>query len=353
MEFISTSRYFDFENSTILKFDSLKVLKPLRVNQNLEIIECEENKDIIEKVISEQLQVVPIRRISEDSAYADRIEFPRRVLFEMTSRCNYLCKMCPQNNLKRPKMDMDKSVYMRVLDELDQHGIEGIWLYHLGESILHPDFKEIIERVKQKKNLGMIWMSTNGELFTDEYAKTVLNSNIDFINYSMHAVSAEVYHKVTSKDFEVVHNNLYHLYELKKMLGLKKPFIHCQMIDQAETHHEIDAFIKEHYDKADIVSINMLEYANLPNNAYGLSARTRDPLKSCTRVSRNDCFICSNGAVTLCDAAYNGEIDLGNINEMTLFEIWNGEKRLEILEKNKCGAMSDYEFCRRCTDYDI
>jgi radical SAM protein with 4Fe4S-binding SPASM domain len=155
-------------------------------------------------------------------------------------------------------------------------------------------------------------------------------------------------------DFEIVQKNLNKFYELKCAGGLPtKPFLHCQMIEQETTKHEVDAFIKAHYDKADIVSINMLEYVNLPNNKFGFQQRQRCKLTSCSRVSRNDCFIFSNGDVTLCDAAFNAEICLGNINEKSLYEIWNGPERKQILELNKKGEMYKIEFCRNCTDYDI
>jgi radical SAM protein with 4Fe4S-binding SPASM domain len=125
------------------------------------------------------------------------------------------------------------------------------------------------------------------------------------------------------------------------------------MIEQETTRHEVDAFIKKHYQRADIVSVNMLEYVNLENNSFGLRQRERKPLASCLRVSRNDCFICSNGHVTLCDAAYNGEIFLGDVHEETLYDIRSGDRRKKFLELNEQGRMMEMEFCRQCTDYDI
>ncbi len=155
-------------------------------------------------------------------------------------------------------------------------------------------------------------------------------------------------------NFDIVQGNLEKFYELKGSDDIpKRPFLHCQMIEQETTKHEVDAFIKKHYKRAEIVSVNMLEYVNMPNNNYGMQQRERKPLESCLRVMRNDCFICSNGHVTLCDAAYNGEIYLGSIHEQSLYDIWNGEKRKKILELNESGRMSEIEFCRNCTDYDI
>jgi len=355
MEFTDLSRYMNVDNRTVLNFEKLRTMKPVWMTQNLTIVDEVDNVEYAKMLANLGIVLVPIRKRPPCTAYTDRETFPRRVIFEMTSRCNFLCRMCPQQNLKRPRMDMAGELYRRVIDEIDRYGVEGLWLYHLGESLLHPEFRENIRHISTKKNLGVIWMSTNGQYFTEENIRTVLGSNIDYINFSVHAVTEETYKTVASQgDFKTVLANLEKFYELKGTNDLpRKPFLHCQMIEQETTKHEVDAFLKRHYQRADIVSINMLEYVNLPNNAFGLAQRERKPLTSCLRVSRNDCFICSNGYVTLCDAAYNGEIYLGNVNEGPLFEIWNGAERKRILDLNRQGRMAEVEFCRSCTDHDI
>lgn len=325
------------------------------MTQNLTVVKTEENLKYAEALAAENITVVPIKRLPTDSPYINRLDFPRRILFEMTSRCNYLCRMCPQQNLKRPRMDMDGAEYRRVIDEIDEYGIEGLWLYHLGESLLHPEFHENVKFIKTKNNLGDIWMSTNGVYFDEKNIGIVLDSNIKWVNFSAHAVTKETYDLVIPEgDFEKVNANLEKFYVLKGSENLPRtPFLHCQMIEQSVTKHEVDLFINKHYKRADVISINMLEYVNLPNNSFGIEQRKRNPLTSCTRISRNDCFICSNGDVTLCDAAYNGEIYLGNIHEQSLYKIWNGERRKKILALNASGRMNEIEFCCNCTDYDI
>lgn len=355
MEFFDLSRYFNIKKPQNLAFNELREMKPLWLSSDLKIVDEADNLAYAQQLADEGREIVSIKRKPPFEKFLNRLDFPRRILFEMTSRCNFECRMCPQRNLKRPRMDMEGETYRRVIDEIDSHGVEGLWLYHLGESLLHPEFRENIKHVSSKKNLGVIWMSTNGQYFTKENIQCVLDSNIDYINFSAHAVTEETYKTVAiGGDFNIVQGNLKKLYELKgKAKVPKKPFIHCQMIEQETTKHEVDSFLLKHYKYADIVSINMLEYVNLPNNAYGFKQRERKPLTNCTRVARNDCFICSNGMVTLCDAAYNGEINLGNINEQSLYEIWNGDKRKHILELNSQGRMNEIEFCRQCTDYDI
>jgi radical SAM protein with 4Fe4S-binding SPASM domain len=355
MEFVDFSRYLSIKNPVILPFSELRKMDPVWMTQDLQIVDEPDNSSYVESLAKQGIAVVPIRRRPPFTTYLNRTSFPRRILFEMTSRCNFSCRMCPHQNLKRPKMDMPGETYRRIIDEINTHGVEGLWLYHLGEPLLHPEFRENLDHVSTKKNLGIIWMSTNGQYFTEENIQCVLNSNIDYINFSAHATTEETYKTVAiGGDFGIVQNNLEKFYEMKGSKNLpRKPFMHCQMIEQETTKHYVDAFIKKHYKRAEIVSINMLEYVNLPNNAFGLQQRERKPLTSCLRVSRNDCFICSNGHVTLCDAAYNGELYLGNVHEQTLYEIWNGDLRKKILELNEQGRMFEIDFCKKCTDYDI
>ncbi len=355
MELTDLSRYQVIKKPIILPFSKLRKMKPLLMTQELQVVSEIDNIKYAESLAEQGLTVVPIKRVGTSSRYAHRTTFPRRVLLEMTSRCNYLCQMCPMTNLKRPTMDMPGEHYRKIVDEIDSYGVEGLWTYHLGESLLHPEFHENIEHISKKRNLGVVWMSTNGVHFTKENIIRILDSNIDFINCSMHAITKETYEAVIAKDsFDVVRGNLEEFYGLKGIVKLpRKPFLHLQMIEQEKTKHEVDGFIERHYKCAEIVSINLLEHVTLPKNKYGLIQRERKPLRSCFRISKSDCFISSNGAVNPCDASYNGEVSFGNVNEQNLYEVWNGETRRKILELDREGRMPEIEFCSKCADYDI
>jgi radical SAM protein with 4Fe4S-binding SPASM domain len=355
MEFIDLSRCIPVNKPYLSPFSVLKTLQPVVLLQDMTIDKNANNIAYAKSLAQKGMTVVPIKRKPPTARYINRIQFPRRVIFEMTSRCNFLCRMCPQQNLRRPRMDMPGNLYRKIIDEIDSYGIEGLWTYHLGESLIHPEFQENIKHISTKKNLGVIWMSTNGQYFNEANIRCILQSNIDYINYSMHAVTEKTYKTVASQgDFSTVKNNLETFFKLKGTdSAFTPPFLHCQMIEQETTKHEVDFFIEKYYKLADIVSVNMLEYVNLPNNNFGLEQRVRKPLSSCLRISRNDCFILSNGMVTLCDAAYNGELTLGNINTAELYEIWNGSIRKKMLELNGEGKLTEVPICNSCKDYDI
>ncbi len=355
MEFVDLSRYLEVKDPKVPPFCALRHMKRVWVTHDLQLEQTRQNIEYAQSLAVQGMVVVPIRKREPFSKYIDREDFPRRVLLEMTSRCNFRCRMCPQQNLKRPRMDMPGELYRRMVDELDEHGIEGLWMYHLGESILHPEFNINLKYISTKKNLGVIWMSTNGQFFNEDIIKTVLESNVDYINFSAHAITEETYKKVAPQgNFSTVQGNLEKLYELKGTDNLpRRPFIHCQMIEQEVTKHEVNGFIQKHYKKADIVSVNMLEYVGFEKNKYGLKQRKRKELTTCPRITRNSAFICSNGIVTPCDATYNGEICYGNIHNNTLAEIWQSKDRKKVVELNKLGKMCEINFCSSCPDHDV
>ena len=340
----------DFKKS--ISFEEIKSLERIKVNQKLELLPGDDNFNLLKKYGEMGLKIIPIRRYS-DKDWSQRKDFPNRILLEITSRCNYNCRMCPRQNLKRPKINMDKNLCFKVLDELDENGVEGVWLFHLGEPIMHPGWKEIVEYAGNKKGIHMLWFSTNGYAFDYDCADYVLKSNITFMNFSLHGTNAETYGYVSPKEnYRIVRKNFDYLLSRKKELG-KGPIFHIQMIDQEGTHDNINEFLETFYDSGEIVSINTLEYVNLPNNLYGLKRERPPVVKKCNRLSRGDCFIVSNGDVQPCDAAYNSEILLGNVKDKSVYEIWNSGMRKEMIELNDKEELYKIEHCRKCTDYDL
>jgi radical SAM protein with 4Fe4S-binding SPASM domain len=131
------------------------------------------------------------------------------------------------------------------------------------------------------------------------------------------------------------------------------------MIEQEATRSETEAFLAAHYREVEIVSISMLEYVHLPNNGFGLRQRRRKEKRGCTRVQRGDCFVLSDGSVTLCDAVQNndeahaGLLYLGNVHEDSLYQIWNGSRRQQVLEMEREGRLFEIAACQECSDYDL
>jgi radical SAM protein with 4Fe4S-binding SPASM domain len=257
-------------------------------------------------------------------------------------------------NLKRELLHIDKDKYMSILDELDSHGLDGLWLYHFGESLTHPDFKEILNYVDTKKDLGYIWLSTNGILANEEKIDILLNSSLSYLNFSLQSISVENYKKIApTSPADRILKNLNTLIEKKKnSLGVK-PFFRLQIIEQEDVLEEIDEYLRKFHDKCDVISVNMLEHTDLNFNRNSKDIRARKEREKCSRLNRSDCFINSDGSVAICDNAYNNQIDIGDIRKSSVYEIWNGPERRQILKMNEDGNIWNVPICSECTDYDL
>ncbi len=338
----------------LILYRELKLLQPVRVDNFLNLLNDDGNKLLFDSYVNDKLKLIPITR--SNPLFKPKSDFPSRVLLEMTSRCNLNCTMCPRQNLQREKVDMEPWVFKKCVDELDKAGIDGLWLYNIGESILHPAFSELLNYVSSKNNLGPIWHSSNGQELNEYFSNLIINSKATFMNMSVNAVTPETYRKLSpDADWNKMTSNFGKFINLKRKLNKRTPFARLQIIDQEYASHEIDNFLKKYADFADILSVNALEAFSRDvktNVAYAIK-RERPDRKSCRRVDRQDLFIFSNGETTFCDTDYNGMFSMGNVKEKTIYEIWNSDFREKIIELNKTGRLNEVNLCRDCLDFDL
>jgi sulfatase maturation enzyme AslB (radical SAM superfamily) len=230
----------------------------------------------------------------EKSKIKPDTRFPSAFLLELTNKCNLFCRMCPRNQMSREIKDMEFDVFKKVVDEMAQHKIEGLWLYNIGESLLHPHFFEMLEYAGKYENLHPLWLSTNGVKMTEENSAKILNSKLDFFNISLNALDENTHKKIARKpNFQLIMDNIENLLKMKKKLGTKKPYIRVQVIDMPEMHDQIERFTKEWGPKADIISVNKLEefsgQKEIPSNkGINQSGKITTP---CRRIDRGFLYI--------------------------------------------------------------
>jgi radical SAM protein with 4Fe4S-binding SPASM domain len=261
--------------------------------------------------------------------------------------------MCPRNSLVRPKKHLESNLAKKVIQECAEHGISGLWLYYIGESLLHPDFFEILEYCRKYDSLGPIWLSTNGELLDEKIREKVLDQPVDILNYSVNAMSEENYKKVTPLlNFNRVQQNLKELVRRKSKLKKTKPVIRAQMIEIPYVLNEIEEFKKEFGSKVDMISVIKLELFSQGSGNTGNETPNKY-INKCNRLEREDFFIFSDGSVTCCDTDYNCTFNLGNINKQTIKEIYEGEKYQSLIAEYRGGRLHQHQLCSRCHDFDL
>ncbi len=84
--------------------------------------------------------------------------YPMQVGIELTNNCNLKCVMCPHPRMARQKGFIKKELFEKIIDEIKGKS-EFVYLYGMGESLLHPEFFELVGGLVDS---GQIELMTGG-----------------------------------------------------------------------------------------------------------------------------------------------------------------------------------------------
>lgn len=155
--------------------------------------------------------------------FSNRIYILPSVVIYPTNICNYDCIMCINAKSKiRIHEKMDLSIINKIINDCSKFFFKPkIHFSGLGEPLIYPEIKEVMQLCKQKR---LKWsMTTNGYLL-EKYAKDIVSNNCDAINISIHGRVLE-HNKIVgiANAFEKVIKGIKKLDETKKSFKKRKP----------------------------------------------------------------------------------------------------------------------------------
>ena len=109
----------------------------------------------------------------------------RQVYIEITNKCNLSCSFCPRT--RRTPADMDAALFARIVEEVKPL-TDKVYLHVMGEPLMHPDFTHFIHI--SADNAVPLAITTNGSMIHTESAKSLLNSIVCRINFSLDSLQS-------------------------------------------------------------------------------------------------------------------------------------------------------------------
>lgn len=252
-------------------------------------------------------------------------DYPLTLYLEPTNACNQKCIICPRAQSKREVGFIDFSLFRKIIDESKPHGIRHFILHKDGEPLLHPEIVDMVSYIKKINPKNTVYISTNGLLLEREKAEALMAAGLNQLNISIDAANKETYQKIRGGDFDKVEYNIKEAISIKKDKKFYKTTINLQIIRMQEAIDEIDLFIKKW--RVYGIEFSVQPYLNWGGVKY-------DPiLKTGKIIKRYPCYalwlapaINWDGAVSICCLDWNAQEILGNVRDLSLSQIWQGEK---------------------------
>lgn len=274
--------------------------------------------------------------------------YPLLVDLELASKCNLTCPMCPTTtaefNEKRvlPFASglMDYELIKKIIDEVVGK-IYSLRLSWIGEPTLHPRLVDSIRYAKDR-NIPEVSFLTNGTKLNLRYMKELIDAGLDLLTISIDGLG-ETYNKIRKPlRFDKTIKKLTDLKHYKDTNQLNKPVIKIQGIWPAIKENPT-LFYNTLEPLVDLIAFNpLIDYLhNDTNIVYEEHFYCPQPYQ---RV-----VIGANGKASMCSSDDFMDIDVGDANTQSIYEIWHGDKLKRIREQHlKENGFMALKPCKNC-----
>ena len=283
--------------------------------------------------------------------------------FESTNICNANCTFCGYRFMKRKKTVLNENLYKKSIDQYDAIGGGPLnFTPTVGDPLVDKKLVEKIRYARKKKNIKTITSYTNGILLDKFGYLEVLQSGISRLAISTYIGSKEGYKKYYGKDqYTRVVNNIIEISKLNQQLNYPVGItLHLRVDGEIKNWENSQDFknINKYIEKKNITYLKvydswngLIDHNDIPENCdldKPIPEESKKKLGPCFELYRT-LHILSDANVGPCVCRdMEGEINIGNIEENSLKDIWRGEK-LEKFRSNWKDKIP--ETCKNCTRY--
>ncbi len=297
---------------------------------------------------------------------------PTNVHVALSNRCNLSCVMCPYHSPQITPLHtsdffkkahfMDREVFREIAKFCGENQI-FLQFGQLDEPLLHPHFIEFLEIAKSFD--VPLNLTTNGTLLNEKIARSLAESSIKNIIFSLDAIDRESYAAIRGYDYDETLSNIERLISILKQNKKEVELGVCFILQGENPLSKSKEFLEYWISKVKRVKFHQL--TQYERNADGILVSKNQGTFRDEKVARYPCsipwktlFITADMKVTFCCtsmAAYatsgcaGGGAYIGDLQKESLREIWMGE-RMRLLRKELMENTFDvFKVCERCHNW--
>jgi radical SAM protein with 4Fe4S-binding SPASM domain len=297
---------------------------------------------------------------------------------DISSICNYRCSFCFQADtkgmkevgLKRGWMEVD--MFKKIVDGFKEfpEKIKKIKIGNHGEPTLHPDVAEMVKYAYESNTADIIEMFTNGSRLTPELNEAMVNAGLQRINISLEGLTDKRYLEVAGvkQNFQEIIDGVKSLYEIKTREKSDLQ-IYVKIADQAHalkgdkdlkfmmTDEENKFFFETFTPICDEIFVEkvvpqwadtQLDKQNDVEDTGMYGQKINQWKDSCPFIFMYMHFNC-DGTVSPCTLDWPRKVVIGNVNDESVKDIWEGKALRELQVAMLAGKRQCINLCNNCS----
>lgn len=284
------------------------------------------------------------------------LKTPLVIQLEVCGFCNLKCTFCPSgvagSGIIRDMMSVETfKLFLAQCCEFPEK-IKILRIIGIGEPLLNKNIAEFVSAAKRSGAFEKVEITTNGTLLTRELSDKLIDAGLDTLLVSLEATDESKYEKIAGVHIPL--NELYGNLEYYFKYSRHKCILYIKSTDVAfDTESEREEFYKKWGEICDEIQIEHI-YENWPEFQAGTDGNSvrfdleqyKSTKSVCVQPFKLLC-LAANGDVMPCSVDWKRTLLLGNIHQIGLVQIWNGDLlwklRTSLLRTERC------EYCRGCS----
>jgi len=238
----------------------------------------------------------------------------------------------------------------KIISEAAGKGPTSYSLHLFGEPLLNPQWDKIVKIIRQSNKNNTILLTTNGSVMDESCCKKLLELEVNRIFVSMHSLDAEVYRANTGGgDISVVLSNVKTFAKLARRGGKSKLFI--RLFERADS---------EHIDQEQMDSLRELGISFERRGYHNFAGSKNEWTSFSPHVERWPCFhpwftlgVAVDGMATICCTDFSLGLNIGNVYEQSIEEIWKSELVSSIRREHTTNRFERWKVCEPCDTWQF
>lgn len=295
-----------------------------------------------------------------DLASCVPLKQPLVLYIDPINACNFRCSFCPNGEkmrireIGRNTSEMRWRLFEKIVGDLRsfEKPIKTIYLYKDGEPLLNKRLEEMVYLLKQSGVCDQIAIITNGSLLNRERNLALIEAGLDKVIISVEGMSEESYKKISNYniDFGVFVDNVRHLFMNKKRCR-----VYAKIIGDYLTDEEKESFHSTFGKITDLAYVEHIVDCWPGFEVLGSTSREGVGIFGQLKKERDVCpfifyslAVNVDGQVSVCHADWARELIVGDLNDETLKNLWEGSRLRYFQLKHLKGCRSDIRACKSC-----